>query len=100
MRFAVSSPPAYGRANAGGIRGIHEVHVQTDGDARGVIHGVFQGFRHDVAHAALVNIAHGENVDTGFLDDFAFLSVEVARADNDDVSRLGFRLETSKIHEF
>jgi len=36
----------------------------------------------------------------GFFCDFAFLSVEVARADDDDVARLSFRLETHKIDEF
>ena len=99
MSFAVGGPPAHGRANAGSIRGIDEIHVQADSDARGVVHSVFEGFRHDIAHAALVNVAHGENVDPGFLDDLPFLSIEVARADNDDVSWLGFRSETSKINE-
>src|SRR5437667_10718970 len=99
MSLAVGGTPAHRRANSGSIRGIHEIHVQADGDSSGVVHSVFEGFRHDIAHAALVDIAHGENVDTGFLDDFAFLSIEVARADNDDVSRLGFRSETSKINE-
>src|SRR6516162_9618303 len=99
VSFAVGGTAAHGRANAGSVGGIHEIHVQTDGDASGVVHSIFEGFRHDIAHAALVNVAHGENVYPGFLDDFAFLGIEVARADNDDVSWLGFGSETAKVNE-
>jgi len=33
------------------------------------------------------NIAHGKDVDAGFLHDFAFLGVEIAGADDDDVAQ-------------
>ena len=35
-----------------------------------------------------------------FFDDFTFLSVEVARADDDDVAGFGFGLEAEQIDKF
>src|SRR5258708_6304915 len=100
MGFAIGDAATDGSANAGGIGGIDEIHIEAHGDTRSVVHRVFEGVRHDFAHAALVNIAHGEDVDAGFLYDFAFLGVEVARADDDDVAGLGFGLEAQKVDEF
>ena len=60
----------------------------------------FNGVGHDFAHAAFVDIAHGENVDAGFFDDFAFLGVEIAGTDDDDVAGLGFRFEAAEINQF
>src|SRR5262249_43914694 len=54
----------------------------------------------DVAHAALVNVAHREDVNTGFLYDFAFLRVEVARSDDDNIAGFGFGLEAAEIYKF
>src|SRR5258708_12694438 len=97
MGFAVGGAAAHGSADAGSIGGIDEVHIEADGDAGGVVHGVLEGVGHDFAHAALVNIAHGENVDAGFLHGFAFLGVEIAGPDADGVARLGFGLEPIKV---
>src|SRR5437660_8481856 len=52
----------------------------SDLDASGIVHGVLEGFGHYVTQAALINVAHGEDVDAGFLDDFPFLGVEIGRA--------------------
>src|SRR5882762_4937164 len=79
MGFAVGDAAAHGSADAGSIGGIDEVHIEADGDAGGVVHGVLEGVGHDFAHAALVNVAHGEDVDAGFRDDFAFLGVEIVK---------------------
>jgi len=38
-------------------------------------------------------------VDAGSLDDLAFLGVEIARADDDDIAGFGFRLEAQKVDE-
>src|SRR5712692_11249228 len=89
MGFAVGNAAADGSANTGGVGRIDEVHIEADGDAGGVVYGVLEGLGHDVAHAALVNVAHGEDVDARFLDDFAFLGVEITGADDDDVARFG-----------
>jgi len=70
--------------------------IEADGDAGGVVHGVLQSVGHDFAHAAFVNVAHGEDVDAGFFDDFAFLGVEIASANDDDVAGFGFGLEAEK----
>ena len=93
MRLAIGGAAADRRAHPGGIGGINEVHVQADGNASRVVHGVFQGFGHDVTQAALVDIAHGEDVNAGFLYDFAFLGIQVARSNDYDIARLGFGLE-------
>src|SRR5260370_16417629 len=90
MGFAVGDAAAYWSADTRGVGRIDEVHIEADGDACGVIHGVLESVGHDFAHAALVNVAHGEDVDAGFLDDFAFLRVEVARANDDDIGGGGF----------
>jgi len=45
---------------------------------------------------AFVNVAHGEDVDAGFFDDFAFLGVEIASANDDDVAGFGFGLEAER----
>ena len=36
----------------------------------------------------------------GFLDDFAFLGIQIAGTDDDDVAGFGFGLETQKVDEF
>ena len=71
--------------------------VEADRDACRVVHGVFEGVRHHFAHAALVDVAHGKDVDAGFFYDFAFLGIEIARADDDDVARLGLGLEAQQV---
>ena len=86
MGFAVGDAAAHGRADAGSVGGIDEIHVEADGDAGGVVHGVFHGVGHDFAHAALVDVAHGENVDAGFFDESAFVGVEIAHTDEDDIA--------------
>src|SRR5713101_5519609 len=100
MRFAISDSAAHGSAYTWCVGWIDEVHVQADGNAGGVVQGVFEGVTHDFAHAALVDVAHSENMDAGFLDDLAFLSVEIPRANNNDVARFGFRFETKKVDQF
>ena len=93
MRLAIGGAAADRRAHPGGIGGINEVHVQADGNAGRVVHGLFQGLRQHVAQAALIDIAHSEDVNAGFLYDFAFLGIQVARANDHDVAGLGFGLE-------
>ena len=78
---------------------VHEVHVQAYGDAVGVVGGVFQGVGHDFAHAALVNVAHGEDANAGFFDQAALLGVEIANAHQHDILRLDFRLEAQQVNQ-
>src|SRR6266852_1568694 len=99
MGFAIGDTAAHGSADAGGVGGIDEIHIEADRDAGGVVHGVLESLGHDVAHAALVNVAHGEDMNAGFLDDFAFLRVEITGADDDDVARFGFGLEAEQVDE-
>src|SRR5260370_39349646 len=97
--FAVGDAAADRSAHAGGVGGIDEIHIEADGDAGGVVHGVLESVGHDFAHAALVYVAHGEDVDAGFFHDFALLGVEIARTDNHDVAGLRFRLAAGKGHQ-
>ena len=59
----------------------------------------FKRVGHHFAHPALVNVAHGEDMDARLLDDFSFLRVEIPRTDNHDVARLGFGLESQQVHQ-
>src|SRR5258706_12829681 len=99
MGLAVGDAAADGSADAGSVGGIDEVHIEADGDAGGVVHGVLERVGHDFAHAALVNVAHGEDVGGGFFDDFAFLGVGNASANDDDVAGFGLGLESAKIDQ-
>src|SRR5437868_4617398 len=94
VSFAVSDSAAYRSAYAGSVGGIYEIHVEADGDAGGVVHGILYGVGHHFSHAALVDVAHGEDVNAGFLRDFALVGIEIARADDDDIARLGLGLES------
>src|SRR5256885_13755025 len=100
MGFAVGDAAADGSADTGSIGGIDEIHIEADGDAGGVVPGVLEGVRHDFAHAPLVNVAHGEDVDAGFFYDFAFLGAGIAGTNDNDVAGFGFGLETGKIDKF
>src|ERR1700722_12822448 len=100
MGFAVGYAAADRSSDAGGVGGIDEVHVEADGNAGGVVHGVLYRVGHDFAHAALIDVSHGENVDAGFFGDLALVGVEIARANDHDVAWLSFRLESHKINEF
>ena len=61
--------------------------------------GEAKRFGHHFAHAALVNIAHGENVHAGFFHQAALLGVELANAHQHDVARLDHGLDAGEFGE-
>src|ERR1700689_142546 len=65
VRLAVGGAAAYGSAHSGGVLGIDPVHVEGNVVAGRAASGHAEGFFHDCAHAALVNVAHGEDADAG-----------------------------------
>src|SRR6478752_249984 len=81
VSFAVGSAPAHGSADCMRVFGIDPVHVERDVVAGSTAPGNAQGFFHDGAHAALVDVAHGEDADAGAPDVFFLDRIDVANAD-------------------
>jgi len=54
---------------------------------------------HNFAHAALVNIAHGKDVDADFFTILRSWASRSRAPTDDDVARLGFGLESEEIDE-
>src|SRR5882672_3925888 len=99
MRFAVGHTTADGSPDAGSVGGVDEIHIEAHCDARRIVHRIFQRVGHYFTHPALINIAHGEDVNAGLFYDFAFLRVQIPRTDDDDVTWLGFGLESEQVDE-
>ena len=59
MRLAVRDSAANRRADSRRVGWVDEIHVQADGDACCVVHGVFQRFAHHVALPAIEALGHG-----------------------------------------
>src|SRR4029077_13832572 len=70
------------------------------GHAVRVVANKSQRLAHYIAHTPLVNVTHGENVDAGFLDQAAFLRIEIPHTDEDHVARLDFWLVAEQLDEF
>src|SRR5258707_417341 len=81
MRFAIGGAAPDRSADAGRVFRIDPIHVERDVIAGGAASGHAESFLHDGAHAAFVDVAHGEDLDTGFTDIFFFKAVYVADAD-------------------
>ena len=56
------------RTDAGRIRRINAIHIQAHRDTARIVAREAQRLGHHIAHPALVNVAHGEDVDTGIFD--------------------------------
>src|SRR6185437_539396 len=78
--FAVGGAATHGRAHAGGMGGVNEVHVEGGAETLGAIAGHGDGLFHHGAHATFVNVAHGEDFDAGFAQAALFLVVEIMHA--------------------
>src|SRR6266478_6091932 len=100
MRFAIRGAAPDRSADAGRVFGIDPVHVEGDVIAGGAAPGHAEGFLHHGPHAAFVDVAHGENFDSGFADVFFFKAVHVADADEHTIFRLYFGREVVDVAEF
>src|SRR5438552_17176867 len=79
--FAVGGAAAYRRAYAGSVFRIDPIHVERDVVAGGAAAGHAQRLFDDGAHAALIDIAHGEDFDAGAKNIFFFGGIHVADTD-------------------
>src|SRR5277367_5899905 len=80
MRLAICSATAHRSADAGRVFGIDPVHVERNVIAGSAASGHAQSLFHHGAHAAFVDVAHGEDSDAGAADIFFFNGVDVAHA--------------------
>src|SRR5208337_5219743 len=78
VRFAISRSAPDRSADAGRVFGIDPIHVERDVIAGGAASGHAESFLHNGAHAAFIDVAHGEDFDSGFADVFFFEVVDVA----------------------
>src|ERR1035437_387247 len=93
MRFAIGGAAPDRSADAGRVFGIDPIHVERDVIAGGAASGHAERFLHDRAHAAFVDVAHGEDFDSGLADVFFFKVVDIADADEHAIFRLHFGRE-------
>ena len=66
----------------------------------GAVSGHGESFLHDGAHAALVNVAHGENLNSGFADVLFFEVIDIADADEDTIFRRHFWRKIVNLSQF
>src|SRR6266700_4345990 len=85
--FAITGAAPYWSAYAGSIFRIDPVHVERDMIPRRAASNDAQCFFDDGAHAALVDIAHGVDLNADLVDVFFFARVDVANPDHDCVLR-------------
>src|SRR5260370_20801909 len=100
MRFAISGAAPHWSADARRVFGINPIHVERDVIASGAASSHAESFLHDGAHAAFVDVAHGEDFDPGFADVFFFEVVDVADADEHAIFRLHFGREVVDVTKF
>src|SRR4029077_6207395 len=65
--------------------GVNPIHVERNVVAGGATAGRAQRFFDDGAHATLINVAHGVNLDPGFADIFFFRVINVAHSYHDAI---------------
>src|SRR5271168_3149668 len=99
VRLAISDAAAHGSAHARSVRGIDEIEIQAHRDSVGLILRKAQRFGHHLAHAALVQVAHGEHVHARFFDDFPLPRVYVAHSHNRNVVGIYHGLRARKLRQ-
>src|SRR6266496_6754245 len=95
VRFAISGAASDWSADTGRIFRINPIHVERNVVPGGAASGNTQSFFHHGSHAALVDSAHGKNVNPRPAHIFFFYRVDVADADQHTVLRryLGREIE-------
>src|SRR5471030_324829 len=100
MRFAVSCAAADWSADTRGILRVNPIHIEGNVIAGGASSCDPKSFFHDGAHAAFVDVAHGEDGDSGLADVFFLDVVDVTDSDQDAVFGVHFRRESENIRQF
>src|SRR5512142_2524392 len=85
MGLAIAGAAAHRSSHAGRVFWVDPIHVERDVVAGSVASGNAQRFFNHGAHTALIDIAHGIDLNAGFLDVFFFAGVHVADADQHTV---------------
>src|ERR1700751_1731409 len=86
--LAIGRPSPHRCSDAGRIFGINPIHVQGNVIAGGTTTGHTQGFFGDGAHAAFVNVAHGEDFDASAADVLPLNCVDVPHTNQHTVFRI------------
>src|SRR5271169_6582806 len=100
VSLAVGRAAAHGSTHAGRVFGIDPVHVERNVVAGGAATRHAQGFFHHGTHATLVNVAHGEDADSGAPNIFFLHCVDVAHAHQHAVLRLHLGGEVEDVAQF
>src|SRR6185437_5860214 len=93
MSFAVRCAAAHGSADAGRKLRIDEIEIEREVEAGRAVAGDCDGVPHDVAEAALVDIAHREGAYAGGGDLIALELIDVANSDQRYVCGIDLRRE-------
>src|SRR5271156_6198441 len=100
MSFAIGGAAPDRSTDAGRVFGIDPIHVERDVVADGAVSGQAERVFHDGAHAAFVDVAHGEDFDSRFADVFFFKVVDIADADQHAIFGRHFGREVVDLAQF
>ena len=87
MGLAIGDTAPHRRPGPGRVFGVHDIEVERQVDAGGAVPRGVERFVEDVAHAALIEVAHGEDAGAALLEDLALAGIEVAHPDEHRVAR-------------
>ncbi len=99
MRLTIGRAAADRSSDPGRVFGIDPIHVERDVIPGGAASGHAQGFFHDGTHAALINVAHGVNLNARTADVLPLDGVNVAHTDErekENVRRAGIEVFTMR----
>src|ERR1700680_4630571 len=99
MGLAISCSAANGSPYAGCVLWIDPVHVERDVIARGASPCNAEGLFHDGSHTALVNVAHGQDLNACAANIRPLYGVNVAYSHQHTVLRAHFRREVENIRQ-
>src|SRR4051794_26250971 len=100
MRFAIGGTAADGRANSWSVLGIDPVHVERDVVASSAASSHAQSLFHYRTHSALVDVAHGKELNAGTTDVFALLRIDVPNTNENAILGCYLRREAEQVNEF
>src|ERR1041385_3809149 len=100
MGFAVGGPAAYWGPYSGSVFGIDPIHVEGHVISGCAVPGNANRGFHDVTHAALVDVAHSENVYARTADVFPFDGVDITHPHQYAVIWAYFRREIQDVSQF
>src|SRR5260370_102029 len=92
--------PTHRRADARSVRRVHKIHLQADGHPVRVVHRVLQRVAHYLAHSALIDVAHREDMHARLLRQLFLLRVQISNAHQRNILRLDLGLESLQLHQF